>query len=481
MLCPNLKPELPAPLYQQLYAYIKEEIHLGHLTPGSKLPSKRSLANFLNISLNTVTDAYNQLVDEGYLKSLERKGYFVENFDLLYKPKDRPKKWDQEEKRKKVTYDFSFNTIDEGLFPYSLWRKAYREAVEKGTDFLNDPDPQGGWSLRQEIAHYLYSSRGVNVHPSQIVISAGTEFLFFLINQMVSPQSIFAVENPGYERLSYIFKAGDQKFTPIGLDRWGMRTDLLEESGASIACVTPSHQFPTGCIMPLSRRQDLLAWAGKAPGRYIVEDDYDSEFRYSGRPIPSLKSMDVGDRVIYMGSFSKSISPSLRISYMVLPQNLKEEYLERLTVFKCPVSAASQRALEIFIQKGDFEKHLNRMRNHYRRKRETLVQALKVAFPQAKIGGEEAGLHLLLYLDKKLPEKDLVDYLQERSFALRGLYEFRLDKLTSPKPCLVLGFGRLLEEDIEKSVLALKKAILDFKEDLWKRKEGEAYLFWSWP
>ncbi len=459
MLFPNLNPKLKTPLYEQLYTYIKEEIHKGHLKKDQQLPSKRALANFLTISTNTVTDAYEQLVDEGYLRSYERKGYFVEDFNFQYmeKPMEKLDHFIQEEKNNRI--DFSFNTVDEDLFPYTVWRKCYRDAVDKNNRLLNDPNPKGHLGLRVEIAKYIYSSRGVDVSPHQIIVSAGTEFLLFLINQLVPRDTVFAVENPGYERLCHIFEVGGRDFLPISLDEAGMKTEDLKKSPATIACVTPSHQFPTGCIMPLTRRMDLLSWAQEKEGRYILEDDYDSEFRYSGRPIPSLKSMDAGDRVIYMGSFSKSISPALRISYLVLPKGLLEIYQNKLTVFQCPVSASSQQALELFIKTGSFEKHLNRMRNHYRKKREIFVESLEKFFPQGQVQGEEAGLHLLLHLDSPLKEEELVKKLKEKGYELRGLNEFRAPRALGEKATLVLGFGSLKMDEIEKSLKALKEDI----------------------
>lgn len=480
MLFPNLNPNSKTPLYEQLYLHIKEEIHKGNLKKDQQLPSKRALAGFLNISINTITDAYEQLVDEGYLRSLERRGYFVEDLNLQYVEQGVGKFDNLAEAKEDHRVNFSFNTVDEDLFPYTIWRKCYRDAVAKDSQLLNDPNPRGSLGLRVEIAKYIYSSRGADVSPQQIIISAGTEFLLFLINQLVPRDTVFAVEDPGYERLSHIFEVGGREFLPISLDEAGMKTRDLEKSPATIACVTPSHQFPTGCIMPLARRMDLLDWAQKKENQYILEDDYDSEFRYSGRPIPSLKSMDRGDRVIYMGSFSKCISPSLRISYMVLPKKLLEIYQNKLTVFQCPVSASSQRALEIFIKTGSFEKHLNRMRNHYRKKREVFVKSLEKYFPQGQVQGEEAGLHLLLHLASPMDEESLVQGLVEKGYFLRGLNEFRAKGSKSASPTLVLGFGSLDLDEIDGSIRDLKEDIARMEAEYWKNGQNWLSSFWPW-
>lgn len=457
MFTPNLRGDLSTPLYQQLYEYIKGEIETGRLKTGEKLPSKRTLANHLNIAINTVTTAYEQLVDEGYLKSYERRGYFVENLDGAFISSDEPVfPGEEPQDERRYRFDFSFNVVDREGFPFATWRKMMKEAYTKGRhDVLNTMDPQGSEGLREVIAAYLRDARGLYISPSRIIVSAGTEYLFQIIFALLDEKTVFAVENPGYERLNLMFQGSNRKFLPIPLDEDGMSVEELEKTEGDVACVTPSHQFPTGVIMPLPRRMELLKWASQKKGRYIVEDDYDSEFRYSGKPIPPLKTFDVEDAVIYIGSFSKSLFPGLRISYMVLPGNLMDEFLKRLAFFQCPVNTPTQRALENFMGEGYFERHLNRMRKRYKKKREILVKACKNEFPRGRILGEEAGLHLLLEPGIPMKEKETVEALGEEGILVHGLNEYFCDGSVSEEPTLVLGFGNLDYGEIPRAVAVL--------------------------
>ncbi|MDO5713095.1 MAG: PLP-dependent aminotransferase family protein [Tissierellia bacterium] len=461
MLTPNLQGNSQTPLYEQLYIYIKEEIEKGHLKTGDKLPSKRTLAAHLNIAINTITTAYEQLVDEGYIKSYERKGYFVENLDGTFiSTKDPVFSSELEEDNKVYRFDFSFNKVDYQGFPYVTWGKLAKNVMaRKNNDLINYMDPQGSIFLRREIANYLRDARGLTISPSRIIISSGTEYLFQIIFALLPEKDIFGVENPGYERINGMFQGSNRKCVPISLDESGMKVDQLEKSKAKVASVTPSHQFPTGVIMPLPRRMELLKWASEKEGRYIIEDDYDSEFRYSGKPIPPLKNFDMDDVVIYIGSFSKSVFPGLRISYMVLPGNLMQEFLSRLAFFQCPVSVPTQEVLAKFIAGGYFERHLNRMRKNYKRKREILVQACEKEFPQGKILGEDAGLHLLLELEETWDEGEIIKVLEKGGILVHGLHEYYITEEKNKKPTLVLGFGNLEDMEITRAVAVLADEI----------------------
>lgn len=461
MFTPNLRGDIDTPLYEQLYNYIKEEIESGNLTTGEKLPSKRTLAAHLDIAINTITTAYEQLVDEGYIKSYERRGYFVEDLDGAFISTSDPVfRTEPKEEERVYRFDFSFNKVDHEGFPFATWRKLAKDIIVKeDNDLLNRTDPQGVEVLRQQIASYLRDARGLDTSPSRIIVSSGTEYLFQIIFALLHEKDIFAMENPGYERLNLMFRGSNRKFVPIGLDDSGMKVTELEKSKAKVACVTPSHQFPTGVIMPLPRRMELLKWASEKPGRYIVEDDYDSEFRYSGKPIPPLKNFDMEDTVIYIGSFSKSIFPGLRISYMVLPGNLMDEFLDRLVFFQCPVPVISQKLLASFFEGGYFERHLNRMRKKYKKKREILVKACNREFPEGVIKGEDAGLHLLLELEDAPEEKRIVKGLGEAGILVHGLNEYYTTEEKNQKPTLVLGFGNLEPDEIPRAVAVLADEI----------------------
>lgn len=457
----RLHKDVPTPLFEQLYTYIKAEITDGGLARNEKLPSKRRLAENLGCSQNTVQTAYNQLVDEGYLVARAKSGYYVAALDgivTLDTAGSSPS-----ESTKQTTayiYDFSHQGVDFECFPFALWRKLTREVIsEYDRDLLKTGHPQGYPGLRAGITRYLHHSRGVRCTPEQILISSGTEFLLQLLIQLLDDTSVFAIENPGYEKLGMIFRSSRADFTSIPLDEHGMLPEALEKSGASVAVITPSHQFPTGHIMPVSRRIQLLNWANEKPERYIIEDDYDSEFRYSGKPIPSLQGIDRQGKVIYLGAFSKSLSPALRLSYMVLPEPLVRRYREKLNFYICPVPTIEQKTLQRFIDEGHFERHLNRVRNLYRQKREALVSALRGALPDAEISGTLAGLHFTLRVNNGMSEQELIDAALANQVKVYGLSRYySVPPAEQAAGTLLLGFATLKIEEIHDAVARLKKA-----------------------
>ena len=344
MLSLPFTPEGTQPLYQQLYRYIRGEIQTGRLAAGEKLPSKRQLASELKISVVTVEGAYSQLVAEGYLESRSRRGYFV--MPVLAQPALGSKAPDlpqsvpaaPEAPAPACRYDFATSGGDAASFPFSTWAKLSREVLSsRDQALLSAAHPQGVPELRRAIVRHLYQFRGIQVSPEQVIVGAGSEFLSTLLVQLLGPQGGYALEDPGYQKIARIFTAGGAQVCPIPLDGQGLRVDALEASGARVVHVTPSHHFPLGIVMPVSRRWELLEWARRGEERYIIEDDYDSEFRFSGRPIPALQGLDREGRVIYLNTFAKSLAPSLRISYMVLPPKLLERYRQKLSFYSSTV------------------------------------------------------------------------------------------------------------------------------------------------
>jgi GntR family transcriptional regulator/MocR family aminotransferase len=457
----RLNKDAPEPLFKQLYAHIKQEIISGNFDRSEKLPSKRRLALSLQCSQNTVQAAYNQLVDEGYLAPRARCGYYIaelggilnigQEHQALPADKGQPDTY---------SFDFSHQGVDFECFPFSVWRKITKEIIhEYDRDLLRTGDPKGYPKLRAGIARYLHHSRGVNCSPEQIIISSGTEFLLQLLIQLFDKDAVYAIENPGYEKLSMIFKSSRAEYRPVTLDESGMRPDGLEKSAAGVACITPSHQFPTGHIMPVSRRIRLLNWANEKPDRYIIEDDYDSEFRYSGKPIPSLQGLDKGGKVIYIGAFSKSLSPALRISYMVLPEKLLEIYREKLNFYICPVPTIEQKALQRFMDEGHFERHLNRMRNLYGQKRERLVSAIREQLPDASIDGATSGLHFVLRVNNGMSEAELIQKAKEHGVKVYGFSRYCSEPISDEhQDALILGFATLKIDEISDAVSYLKNA-----------------------
>jgi GntR family transcriptional regulator/MocR family aminotransferase len=450
------------PIYQQLYTFIKEEIQTGRIPFETKLPSKRKLSSYLGISQNTIQAAYDQLIEEGYINSIEKKGFFVCKIDHLQRlqvpiQKDLP---NHKTEHSTITYDFSYNGVDMPTFPFSTWRKLMKEVInEYDTELLKLGDALGYNRLRSAIANYLHQSRGVNCTNSQVIISSGTEFLFQSLIQLFNKECIYGIENPGYEKLNQLFIRNRAAFRAINIDQNGMIPEEINKSNSNILCITPAHQFPSGEIMPINRRIQLLNWANEAVERYLIEDDYDSEFKYSGKPIPALQGLDTNEKVIYMGSLSKSLSPTIRVSYMVLPPHLMNRYNEKLSYILCPVPMMEQKVLCRFIEDGFFERHLNKMRNIYKKKRDTLVKAITELDCGIEILGSDAGLHMLLHIPNNMNEEELILSALSLGLKVYGISKYYFDKASlSNDPTILLGFAAMAESDIDKAVVLLRKA-----------------------
>ena len=447
------------PLYEQLYEYIKKEILEGRLSFQDKLPSKRKLADFLKISHNTIDTAYNQLVAEGYVEVVPRKGYFVMAYeDLAYIPKqERPKRLEKE--RCEVRYHFHPSQIDTGSFPFHTWRKLLKQYVaEENQQLLLLGNHKGEYALQKEIANYLYHARGVICSPEQIIIGAGIEILLQQLLVLLNEKTVYGVEDPGYHLIHRILSTYPKRVHPLEVDEEGLIVERLDGLAIDVAYVTPSHHFPYGNVLPVNRRMQLLNWASANEERYIIEDDYDSEFRYSGKTIPSLQSMDQGGKVIYLGSFSKSLMPSIRISYMVLPETLLKKYEKKLSFYHCTVSRINQHMLAEFIQKGLFEKHLNRMRKVYRQKLELVLCQLKSYSQQISIIGGHSGLHVVLQIQNGMTEEELVERAAKEQMKVYPLSDYMLVKKQNLTPTIVLGFAGIPIEQLEEALTVLLKS-----------------------
>ena len=400
-------------LYEYLYKLIKNDILNGSLSPDEKLPSKRALAKHLSISTITVENTYSQLCAEGYLYSVPKSGFYVSDITSR-----RPISMNKPERIAKVSYespkyfaDFVNNSTSTDTFPFATWTKLLRETMSENADKLMARSPSAGiMELRSAIADYLYQFRGMLVDPEQIVIGAGTEYLYGLIIQLLGRDKKYAIEDPGYQKIAKIYRANEVSFCHISMDKNGISIEELQQSKADILHISPTHHFPTGIVTPINRRYELLSWANDSAERYIIEDDYDSEFRLQGKPIPSLHSIDSSEKVIYMNTFSKSLTSTIRISYMVLPKSLLERYQKELSFYSCTVSNFEQYTLAKFIEKGYLEKHINRMRNYYRTLRDTLLTCIKnqPGFSKVTILEEDAGLHFLLKVDTSMSDRELI-------------------------------------------------------------------------
>ncbi len=453
-------------LYEQIYEYVRQEIREGKLRPGERLPSTRSLAEYLQISRSTATLAYDQLLSEGYIASQPYRGYYVCRMEELYQLNTEEKSVVRaaEPVRDKIPYvvDFSPTATDMSRFPFSVWRKINKNVLsEGGGSLFAQGDAQGEYSLRETIGRYLHSSRGVNCTPQQIIVGAGNDYLLLLREKILGRHVRIAMENPTYKRAYQIFGSFAYEITTVDMDESGMTVSGLRRSDVTAAYVMPSHQYPTGVLMPIGRRLELLKWANEAPGRYLIEDDYDSEFRYKGKPIPSLQASDTQGRVIYIGTFSKSIAPAIRVSYMVLPQELLERYRQQCYFYSATVSRIDQKVLEEFIGEGYFERYLNKMRKHYKEKHDLLLEGLADFEADFRITGENAGLHLLLTGRKGQRESDLISASQALGVRVYGLSESLVRKTgEQPGHTVLLGYGGLELQDIKKGLALLRQAWL---------------------
>lgn len=460
MLIVGLDSEKKEPLYEQIYSHIKEEIRTGALPFGSKLPSARRLAKHLDVSRNTVDLAYAQLVAEGYIESKPKRGYYVCQVEELA-ALDIPLEIEAEEtelEKKVFPYDFSPVGVDMEQFPYNVWRKLLKETmINDNSDLFQKGNFQGDLELRRAIMYYLRQSRGVHVHTSQIVIGAGMENLLFLLRQTFGVKRIVGIENPVYTNAYGILEELGFGIRPISMDKEGLDVKALAETDANLAYVTPAHQYPTGVVMPIGRRSQLIRWAKEKEERYIIEDDYDSEFRYHGKPIPALQGIGQSDKVIYMGTFSKAIAPAIRISYMVLPKKLTERYLEIGKKFSCSVSRIDQKVLTLFLSEGHFERHLNRMRNVYKEKHDLLLECLKRMGNQVLISGQGAGLHVIADFKVHNP-MEFSKQLMQNGVKIYPMSLYYIEGVPA-KEEYILGFTRMKKEDIIEGTGKIQKVL----------------------
>lgn len=464
----HLNTKSKAPLYDQIYTYIKNEIRSGSIPYQAKLPSTRSLATHLQVSRNTVDMAYSQLVSEGYIESKSKSGYYVCQLEemLAFPKHSAPEQIPVEKLKPSYTYDFSPFAIDIHQFPYNTWRRLSKECLNNSNnDLFLLGSKQGDMEFRESIQKYLHESRGVQCHKDQIIVGAGVDYLLQLLVQLLKSLSFpckIAMENPTYVQAYRIFRGLLVSTCCIPLDSSGIRIDCLNMSGANIAYVTPSHQYPLGIIMPIKRRQALLQWANETTNRYIIEDDHDSEFRYKGKPIPALQGLDSNDKVIYMGTFSRSIAPAIRVGYLVLPQTLLNLYHSNYNYYTSTVSRIDQSILTEFIRGGYFERHLNKMRKNYKGKHDTLIQALKIFKNKVSIQGEYAGLHLVVTFHLPLTEEELIEKAAKSSIKLYGLKKFFIsfDNNTNYEPTILLGYANLTEDEIVKGIEQLYRTCI---------------------
>lgn len=458
MFTVNFKNSKKSPLYLQLYEHVKGAIGRGELMAGAKLPSKRELASHLKLSVITVENAYMQLIAEGYVYSRPGSGYYVEK---LYRDEkeNRTVKTQNTSEKSEIFYDFKTSGVDIYAFPFSVWAKLAREVLsEQNEELLNACPPQGTLKLREQISSYLKSFRGIDVNPDRIIVGAGTEYLTGLIIQILGRDNAYGVENPGYDKVYKIFSANTARVFPVPMDEKGAVAHAISGFGINVIHVTPSHHFPLGIVMPISRRLEVLDWAEEKDGRYIIEDDYDSDFRYFGKPVPALRSLN-GNKVVYVNTFAKTLAPSIRIGFTVLPDELYKQYQTRLGFYSCTVPVFEQLTLAKFIEKGHLERHIGRMKKIYRQKRDLLIQKITggTLGRKTEIFGSDAGMHVLLKVNNGMNGEQLLSSAESvgvKVYGLRNYYSFPVSDM--PDNVVVMGYSGLSEKQISEGVAALE-------------------------
>ena len=455
MLTYELKKRPGLPLYEALYRCIRQDILDGRLRPGEKLPSKRALAEPLELGKITVEAAYAQLLSEGYICSREKVGFFVEAVERPEPIQPAPSLAQPEEEENQDILDLTANGT--GHFPFTVWSRLQREVILDYDRQLLLPLPnQGIPELRQAIAEHLAAFRGMTVDAENVLVGAGTDFLYNLLIQLLGRDKTYAVEEPGYGKIRMIYAAGGVNCVSVTMDEKGVRPEELEK--AQVLHFSPSHHFPTGLVTPMSRRQELLGWANG--GNWIIEDDYDSEFRFASHPLPAVQSM-APERVIYINSFSKSLAPSIRISYMVLPPKLMEQFRSRLGFYGCTVPSFEQYTLARFLSEGHFEKHINRMRRFYQKRRNLVIEALAHCPGAEKftILEQDAGLHFLLRVDTRWSDRQLTDFLLEQGIRVQALSSFYHGSDPGSLHCLVVNYSGLEEQQLEQALGRLEQGL----------------------
>lgn len=444
------------PMYEYLYNCIKDDIIHEKIKPHEKVPSKRALAKHLQISLITVENAYNQLLIEGYIYSIEKKGYFVNEIQFPSVPVIK-KEIEIIDQQPQYLMDLKTNSVSPDDFPFSTWSKLTRQVLSKqNASLLVKPPQEGCYELRKAICDHLYSFSGMSVSPYQIIVGAGTEYLYNLVIQLFSHNSIYAFENPGHKSISKVYETNRIPCLHISLDQDGLNINELRNSSANIVHISPAHHYPTGITMPIKRRLEILKWANDRNG-YIIEDDYDSEFRLRGKPISTLFQIDQNERVIYMNTFSKTLAPSFRMSYMVLPLHLVKRFHDKLHFYSCSVSSLEQVILASFIEQGYFERHINRMRNAYKDIRDELLKEIyhSPMSSSVEITEENAGLHFLLHYQGDYDDHELIEKAKSIGLNIAALSEYYQNPFSTHT--LVINYSGLTKKDIPLAVQLLNQ------------------------
>ncbi len=451
------------PLYRQIYEQIRAHILNGHMKTGEKLPPTRTLASNLGVSRNVVLEAYDQLRAEGFIEGHQGSSTYVSEGTLLEEFQAiQPASPDLPIPRSKEDHVIDFRSGIPLLssFPRNVWERTVRHAISEVPDAIfGYGSPEGLPELRRVLSRYLVKTRGLRCRPDQIVVTTGATQAFTLITRLLlSPKTDVVLEDPVTHEIPNIFSISGCSIVPVPVDEYGLRTDLLPlDKKPAIVFVTPSHQFPIGGTLPIQRRIQLIQYSRKS-GCYIVEDDYDSEFCFKSNPVNSLQGLEP-EKVIYVGTFSKILSPAMRLGYLVLPHSLVERCRNLKWYTDLHTSSLEQITLAYFIEEGSLERHISAMKKIYKRIRQTLIESLDSFFPgQVRILGNSAGLHLTAEFQnvifseqtlKKALEHGVRIYPVEQHAICNNMHLNRI----------ILGYGNLTKEKVEEGIRRLRTAL----------------------
>lgn len=455
------------PLYAQIYSQIRQEILSGHRKKSELLPGIRTLASYLGVSRNTVDRAYSQLAVEGYIQSQKGTCFTVEN--IVPSPFSNTNDYqdtnqiiveEKSDNQKKFLHDFEYGSLFHDEFPASLWKKYT-------TDILFSPDcaelnqyqdKQGDLILREELKKYLHQSRGVKCTVNQIVIGCSLQACLDIICKLVrDSRKTIAMEEPGYDGARDVFLNNEYNLHLLPSTEKGLELSSLKDTSVSAVYITPSHQFPYGSVLPIYKRQKLINWANSS-NTYIIEDDYDSDYRYNSNPIPSLQSIDCRNRVIYIGTFSKSLSPSLRVNYMILPEDLRNKYNAMFSSYHPTISLLTQRTIAKYMQEGRYECHVRKMSMIYKKRHDTFVQEITEKMgDHVRLHGKGAGLHFMLEFLNGETQNSLIEKAAEVGIKVYSPEPFWYEKSKCPQNLLYMGYSLLNEIQICEAISLLKK------------------------
>lgn len=435
------------PLHIQLYEEIKKEI-IHNIKEGEKLQSIRKVASMYNLSKTSVESAYSQLMAEGYIDSYPQKGYFVTDTNYENFKSETKIISEKQESKEEFLYDFHPARLEKESFPLKTWKRIFNKAIDESINFSTYRDAKGEYGLRDEIAKYLIESRGVKCTANQIIICNGFgDSMELVIRLLNKTHNTLAIEHPGYYVTRKVFESNNYKIKEIPIDENGINLEELKKSNARLVYLTPSHQYPTGVTIPISNRIKLLNWANQN-NALIIEDDYDSELTYDNRPIPSMQGLDKFGRVIYVGTFAKSLSPAIRVSYLVAPSILLKEFNE---VFESRVCLFTQKTLEKFMHEGHWERQLRKMRTLNKKKYHLMKKYLEIKLADTMVIVNQGG-GLSIHINPKVP----FDFEKLKTLAIQNKIKlhFAKDKVGGDWDAIMMGFGGLKEEEIEKAINA---------------------------